>query len=103
MPQVRFVHLGGPISPLGRFFLFLFLLLVLTLVIAIAILAIGLFVIIAPVLIALALALYVFRKIVGPRPPPSRPNTDGVIEGEFRVIDPDAPRIPTRDANNRPE
>jgi hypothetical protein len=82
------------VSPLARVFLFLIVLLVLAALFAVAILAIGLFLIVAPVLVAAALALYLFRRIVGPRPPPSRPTRDGIIEGDFRVVNPDAPRIP---------
>ncbi len=93
MSQIRFVQIGGPVSPLARVFLFLIVFLVLAAIFAVAILAIGLFLIIAPVLIALALALYVFRKLVGPRAPPSRSTRDSIIDGDFRVIDTDAPRI----------
>jgi hypothetical protein len=91
--QVRYIHLGGRPGPGARFLVFLFLVLVLGLIAAIAILALGLFVVVAPVLLAAGFAYYLFRKIV-PRPPPSAPSVEAeIIEGEFHVVDPDAPSL----------
>lgn len=97
MPQIRYVQFHRRLSPWEKFYVFLVVLLAFGVFTASIILALGLLVILAPVVAGLALALYVLRIFMRRRPPPpSRPSGDGIIEGEFRVIDPDAPRISPR-------
>jgi membrane protein implicated in regulation of membrane protease activity len=83
---------------------FLILALVLAMIVAIAILALGLFIVVTPVVLVAGVAYYLFRKIV-PRSAPRQSATGmEIIEGEFRVVDPDAPAIsaPSRDRMDRP-
>jgi hypothetical protein len=101
--RVRYVYLHRRLTPWERFYVFLAALLALGVFTASFILALGLLLIFAPVLAGLALVLYVLRKIMGGRPPPSPPAGDNVIDGEFRVIDPDAPRIGARHPEGTPE
>ena len=102
MAQIRFIRLGGPLSPWGRFAVFLVLLFVFGLAIAIAILALGLFIVAVPVLLAASLAYSLLRKFL-PRPPQRKPSAGAdIIEGEFRVVDPDAPAI-SAGPRNAPE
>lgn len=104
MAQVRFIHLGGTPGPGTRFVAFLILALVLAMIVAIAILALGLFIVVTPVVLVAGVAYYLFRKIV-PRSAPRQSATGmEIIEGEFRVVDPDAPAIsaPSRDRMDRP-
>ena len=103
MAQVRFIHLGGTPGPGARFVAFLILALVLAMVVAIGILALGLFIVVTPVVLVAGVAYYLFRKIV-PRPAPRQSTTGAdIIEGEFRVVDPNAPTIsaPERDRMER--
>ena len=95
MAQFQFIHIGNP-SPGAKLVAFLVLVLVLAILVAIGVLAIGMFLIVAPFVVLGGLALYVFRALV-PRAPSRRPHDPNIIEGEYRVVDPDAVRIAQRD------
>jgi hypothetical protein len=90
--HIRFIHLGNP-GPGAKLAAGLILAAVIALLIAIGVLAVGLFLIVTPFLFLAGLAYYVFRTLV-PRAPPRGPHNPDIIEGEFRVIDPNAARIP---------
>lgn len=83
MPHVRFIQVGGRLSPAGWLLVFLTLALIAGIAIAVAILALSVFLIVAPVVVLAGFAYYLYRKIW----PRAHAHGDGVIEGEYRVIE----------------
>jgi hypothetical protein len=98
--QVRYIHLGPNPGPGAKFVAFLVLALATALILAVVILAFSLFIVAVPAMLVAGGLYYLYRRFM-PRRGADSSAHDGIIEGEFRHIDPDAQRIPPQDPSQQ--